>query len=65
VSGKDIQIGANILCELALHDEYKNASGKYFDNDSGQFASPHPDAVNSSKNQQVINVIEEILDNIQ
>lgn len=61
VNGKDIQIGANILCDLALQDEYKNASGQYFDNDSGQFARPHPDALDSQKNQQVVDVIEAML----
>ena len=63
VNGKDIQIGANIICDLALQDEFKNASGQYFDNDSGQFATPHPDALDSQKNQQVVHVIEAALAN--
>ena len=63
VNGKDIQIGANIICDLALQDEFKNASGQYFDNDSGQFATPHPDALDSQKNQQVVHVIEAVLAN--
>ena len=61
VNGKDIQIGANILCRLALQDEFKNASGQYFDNDSGQFASPHPDALDSLKSQKIVSVIEDVL----
>lgn len=63
VNGKDIQIGATILCNLALQDEYSEYSGKYFDNDSGQFARPHIDALDSQKNQHIINSIEAILAN--
>ena len=61
VKGKDIQIGANILCDLALKDDYKIASGQYFDNDSGDFASPHPDALDLQNNQHVVDIIESIL----
>lgn len=61
VKGADIRIGANILSQLALQDEFKSASGKYFDNDSGQFASPHPDAFDPVKTKQVVSVIEDIL----
>ena len=63
VNGKDIQIGACILSDLALSDQYKNNSGQYFDNDSGKFARPHPDALDTQKNQQVVNVIEAMLVN--
>lgn len=49
VRGGDLRIGADILCRAALSDEFADASGKYFDNDSGQFAPPHPDARNPAK----------------
>ena len=61
VNGKDINIGADILCRLALDDEFKNDSGKYFDNDSGQFSSPHPDAIDLVKSQQVVDTIDKVL----
>ena len=61
VNGKDIQIGANILCRLALEDEFKNNTGQYFDNDLGQFASPHPDALDQHKSDKVVRAIETIL----
>ncbi|MEM8843636.1 MAG: SDR family NAD(P)-dependent oxidoreductase [Pseudomonadota bacterium] len=61
VNGKDIQIGVNILCDLALSDEYKNASGQYFDNDMGRLSTPHPHALDMQNNQKVINVIEAVL----
>lgn len=38
VAGKDLQIGADILCRLALDDEFAGASGRYWDNDAGDFA---------------------------
>lgn len=41
-AGGDIRIGAEILSRAALADEFAAASGQYFDNDSGRFASPHP-----------------------
>lgn len=39
VAGNDLQIGADILCRLALDDAFSTASGKYWDNDSGGFAA--------------------------
>lgn len=61
VAGGDIQIGANILTRAALSEEFATASGKYFDNDSGQFAAPHPDALNDQKSEAVVAAIEAIL----
>ena len=61
VAGGDIRIGAEILCRAALDDEFAAASGHYFDNDSGQFTSPHPDALDPRKSQEVVYVIETIL----
>jgi len=49
VGGGDLRIGAGILCRAAMSDEFAAASGRYFDNDSGQFTSPHPDALNRQK----------------
>lgn len=60
-AGKDIRIGADIICRAALSDEFKDASGQYFDNDSGRFAAPHPDAVDPRKCEQIGRAIEAIL----
>lgn len=38
VNGGDINIGADILTRAALSDEFANASGQYYDNDSRRFA---------------------------
>ena len=61
VAGKDIRIGAEILIRAALSDEFEHTSGQYFDNDSGQFASPHPDALNPQKSQRIVHAIEAVL----
>ena len=61
VDGGDLRIGAEILTRAALADEFAAASGQYFDNDSGQFASPHPDALDPRKPEEIVGVIEAVL----
>ena len=65
LDGNDIQIGANILVRAALEKDFANVSGKYFDNDLGQFASPHQDALSMKKCDEVVNTIENILAKIK
>ena len=64
VAGGDLRVGAEILCRASLSDEFAAASGQYFDNDSGRFASPHPDALNPQKSEKIVRVIEAILADI-
>ena len=64
VAGGDIRIGADILIRAALSDEFATVSGQYFDNDAGQFASPHPDALDPQKSQTIVDAIEIILTEI-
>ncbi len=61
VAGGDIGIGAKILAHAALSDEFTDASGRYFDNDAGRFAEPHPDALDPRKSAQVVQSIETLL----
>jgi NAD(P)-dependent dehydrogenase (short-subunit alcohol dehydrogenase family) len=61
MAGKDVRIGAEILKRLALEDEFASASGQYFDNDSGQFTSPHPDALNPQKCEEIVRAIETVI----
>ena len=61
VTGGDLRIGAEILCRAALSDEFAAASGQYFDNDIGQLTSPHPDALNPQKSEEIVRVIEAAL----
>ena len=41
----------------------RGASGKYFDNDTGRFATPHPDALDNRKCEEIAHIIETILNN--
>jgi hypothetical protein len=61
VAGGDIRIGADVIRRVALENEFAAASGQYFDNDSGQFASPHRDALDPGKSQDIVRVIETIV----
>ncbi len=61
VAGGDIGIGAEIVIRAALAEEFDTASGRYFDNDAGRFASPHPDALDPEKSASVLSAIEATL----
>jgi NAD(P)-dependent dehydrogenase (short-subunit alcohol dehydrogenase family) len=65
VAGGDISIGAEILTRAALSDEFESASGQYFDNDSGQFASPHRDALDPQKSAEIVRMVEAVLVEIE
>jgi len=39
IAGNDLQIGADILCKLALDESLASETGKYWDNDAGGFAA--------------------------
>ena len=56
-SGNDLNIGVDILIRASLSDEFADASGRYFDNDSGQFAAPHPDASDPKNVSAVVDAI--------
>ncbi|MEX0286727.1 MAG: SDR family NAD(P)-dependent oxidoreductase [Paracoccaceae bacterium] len=58
IPGKDIGIGADILVRAATSDDFAHASGAYFDNDTGAFADPHPDAMDREKVTELVGVLE-------
>jgi NAD(P)-dependent dehydrogenase (short-subunit alcohol dehydrogenase family) len=60
VAGNDLNIGADILIDAALGDQFSTASGRYFDNDSGAFADPHPAALNTGHATEVMSAIRAI-----
>lgn len=60
VVGGNVEIGADILVKAAISDEFADASGQYFDNDIGQFTSPHKDAVTPEKTANLIRTLEEL-----
>ena len=57
----DVRVGAEILTRASLDDEFAEASGQYFDNDSGRFAPPHPDALDPQLSEDVVGRIETVL----
>ncbi|MFT5720600.1 MAG: NAD(P)-dependent dehydrogenase (short-subunit alcohol dehydrogenase family) [Motiliproteus sp.] len=61
VEGADLSIGAEVLVRAALAAAFANASGQYFDNDSGQFAAPHTDALDPQKTAELVRTIERVL----
>lgn len=60
VAGSDLQIGADILREAALGGSFADATGKYFDNDSQQFAQPNAAALDADHSAAVMQGISEI-----
>jgi len=64
IDGADIRIGAYILVRAALSEEFANANGLYYDNDSKRFAPPHPDALDPRKSAEVVDVIDTILNTL-
>ncbi|MSU89753.1 SDR family NAD(P)-dependent oxidoreductase [Rhodobacteraceae bacterium 2CG4] len=61
VAGNDLAIGADILRRAALSDAFAGASGRYFDNDSGGFAQPHPAACDKAQVAAVMDAIRELV----
>ncbi len=57
--------GADIIYELAVFEDYKDCSGKYFDNDKGNpkgdFAKAHPDAYDEELITKLVAKTEEII----
>ncbi|WP_300380908.1 SDR family NAD(P)-dependent oxidoreductase [Henriciella sp.] len=61
IDGGDVGIGADVLVQAALSENFRDTSGLYFDNDSGQFANPHPDALDREKRDAVIQLLGKFL----
>ncbi|MEP1330489.1 SDR family NAD(P)-dependent oxidoreductase [Pseudophaeobacter sp.] len=61
IAGNDLSIGVNILREAALGASFADAGGKYFDNDSGQFAQPHAAALDAAHSADVMQAIQDVL----
>ncbi|NRA28925.1 MAG: SDR family NAD(P)-dependent oxidoreductase [Parvularculaceae bacterium] len=60
-AGHDLGIGAEILQRAALSDDFAGITGRYFDNDRRQFGTPHPDALDNTKNKKLVQVIDEVI----
>ena len=59
--GYDIRIGSDKIYDLAVLDEFRNASGMYYDNDIVAFSNPHPDAMDRNKRIGVVEAIEKLI----
>lgn len=55
--------GATILYELSIDENIKNHTGKYFDNDQGNFGQAHADAYEVDKIKELIRLTENIISN--
>ncbi len=60
--------GSNILSELAVSEDYRNDSGKYFDNDKGEdrgmFSEAHADAYDKEKIAGLMLKTDEVLEGL-
>jgi len=61
IEGKDMNIGAGLLVDMALDDSFADATGRYFDNDAGQFGEPDAAALDASHSSSVMTAIKDIL----
>ena len=60
IAGNDLSIGAGVLIRAALSKDFADASGKYFDNDSGRFVPPAPGTSAARQGQAVMAALKEI-----
>jgi NAD(P)-dependent dehydrogenase (short-subunit alcohol dehydrogenase family) len=63
-TGKDLSIGADIIVQACLSKRFERASGKYFDNDVGDFRPPHPDGSSPQKNKSVQAALDHLLEHL-
>ena len=64
IAGNDLSVGAKVLVNAALSEDFAHASGKYYDNDTQQFALPHVDASKPLICEQVMTSINEIVEQL-
>ncbi|MEM6762754.1 MAG: oxidoreductase, partial [Pseudomonadota bacterium] len=62
IAGNDQSIGTDILVRAVVADEFRSATGQYFDNDSGRFADPHHDALDPKKVSAVMAALDAIIE---
>ncbi|SFB13505.1 Short-chain dehydrogenase [Poseidonocella pacifica] len=60
VAGSDLGQGADILRRAALSEEFAQATGRYFDNDRGDFGQPNPAARDGAHVAEVMTAIRDI-----
>ena len=61
IAGNDLNIGADILVDLSLNDGVGERSGDYFDNDHGDWGTPHAAASDPSHCAFVMQMIADLI----
>ncbi len=61
VAGSDLNKGADVLIEAGLGQKFAEASGAYFDNDSGSFSNPHSAALDEPHANDVMKTIQSLI----
>jgi len=64
IEGKDLNIGADILVRLVTDPVVSKRTGEYFDNDVGDFGSPHSDVFDDSFGRRLITSLDTIINEI-
>lgn len=54
--------GADILYDLAINEEHRAMSGRYFDNDNGTYANAHQDAYDQALIEKLIEITNKIIE---
>lgn len=62
LAGNDLSIGADILVRAALSEEFSEASGRYFDNDSKQFSPPNSDAQDENNPTGIVEAMQQTIE---
>ena len=61
IEGKDVNIGANSLVRLVTDPAYSQRTGEYFDNDAGDFGSPHFAGIDHTFCRRLITSLDSII----
>ena len=64
IEGKDLNIGADILVHLVTDPVDSQRTGEYFDNDIGDFGSPHSAMIDDAFGHQLIASLDSIIHKI-
>lgn len=61
IQGKDINQAVSLLAELATGGNEQNLNGKYFDGDSNRYSQPHPAALNTALQYQLLQTLDQLI----
>ena len=64
IEGKDLNIGADSLVRLVTDSVYSQRTGEYFDNDAGDFGSPHSATIDDTFCRRLVASLDSIIHKI-